>query len=125
MREQGTIEIEGREFAVRKHGFASGTWSLESGGQVLLTARKSNPFTRTFVISGHDTSAELRAGSPFTRGMVLTGRNTDCRIEPRHPFTRRATIVGSCPDPVLTCFAFWLTVVTWRRAANSSAGAGN
>ncbi len=124
MREQGAIEIAGREFTVRKHGFASGSWRLESGGRVLLTAQKSNPFTRTFVISGHDTDAEMRAVSAFSRGMSLMSRDTDCRIQPRHPFTRRATIVGRCPDPVLTCFAFWLTVITWRRATRNNAGAG-
>jgi len=122
MREQGAIEIDGRGFMIRKHGFASGTWTLESGGQVLLTARKGNPFTRTFAINGRDMDAELRAASPFSRGMVLTGRGSDARIQPRHPFTRRASIDGPCPDPLLACFAFWLSVITWRRAANNSAG---
>lgn len=126
MREQGTIEINGREFTIRKHGFASGTWSLESEGQIVLTARKKNPFTRTFMISGDDADAELRADSVFSRSMWLTGRGIDCRIQPRHPFTRRATIEGPCPDDLLTCFAFWLTVLSWRRTrrrASNSTGA--
>lgn len=121
MREQGSIEIEGSDFVVRKQGFASGIWTLESGGRVLLTARKENPFRRTLIISGHGTETQLRAASVFSRSMILNGRDIDCRIEPLHPFTRRATITGQCAEPQITCFAFWLTVVLWRRAAGNNA----
>lgn len=121
MRERGRIELGDVEYAVVKHGIASGKWTLEGAGGILLTARKHNPFTRRFGIVGAGVQADLRAPSVVSRRMELTGGGVHCRIRPQHGFTRRATIVGDCADVPLVCFAFWLTVLTWRRAANTAA----
>jgi hypothetical protein len=120
--EQGCMQIGGRNFDIRKHGFASGLWTAEIGGQPVLTARKCNPFSRTIEIAGAHTQATLQCASVFSRTMMLIGPDTHCEITPRHPFTRRAVITGRSGDIPLTCFAFWLTAVLWRRAARSNNG---
>lgn len=120
--EQGAIDIDGVRHEVAKHGVFSGQWELVCQGIRVFSARKSSPFTRTFEIRGAGTSASLRAESAMGRTMVLEGSGLACRISPAHPFTRRAGISGTCDDFRLACFAFWLTVLTWRRAASSGAG---
>ncbi len=123
--ERGTIEADGRAMTVVKHGPVSGTWTLEGQDRILYTARKPNPLTRAFSIVAEDGSiAELRACSAFSRRMMLHAPEIDFRIEPAHPFTRRASITGRCLDFPLVCFAFWLTVIIWRRAAGAN-GSGS
>lgn len=121
--EQGSFQVGGRDFDIRKHGFISGKWTAEIGGHAMMTAQKTNPFTRTIEIAGPRTNASLQSVSMFSRTMSLTGPDTNCEISPRHPFTRRAIITGRCGDIPLTCFAFWITAVLWRRAASSTDGA--
>lgn len=118
--EQGSIRIGWQNFDIRKHGFASGLWTAEIGGQAVLTAQKGNPFSRTIEITGPHIRATLQPTSVFSRTMMLVGTDTNCQIAPRHPFTRRATITGRSGDVPLTCFAFWLTTVLWRRAARNN-----
>lgn len=120
--EQGSMQIGYRNFEIRKHGLASGLWTAETGGQPVLTARKSNPFSRSIEIAGAHTKATLQSASVFSRTMMLIGPDTHCEIAGRHPFTRRAVITGSCDDVPLTCFAFWLTALLWRRASRSNSG---
>jgi hypothetical protein len=86
----------------------------------MLAGQKTNPLTRTFEISGAFGSAELRAQSAIGRTMVADGPDLSFTITPEHAFTRRATISGSWIDFKIVSFAFWLTIITWRRAANSN-----
>lgn len=89
---------------------------------ILFTAKKTSAFARTFEIAGGDLQATLHAASAFGRTMILEGGGQDLVIAPAHPFTRRATMTGRCGDFRLAAFAFWLTSLIWRRAANSSGG---
>ena len=122
MSEQGRVRIEGGPYEVIKHGFASGMWTLDEAGSSIFTAQKPNPMTRTFELSGPSGVACLKAESAFGRSMALEGGGADCSLAPDHAFTRRATIVGTWNDFRLVTFGFFLTVITWRRAANNNSG---
>ena len=55
--------------------------------------------------------------------MSLEGSGLDCSIAPDHGFTRRASITGEWSDFRVVAFAFFLTVITWKRAANNNGAA--
>lgn len=122
--EQGSLLIDGTFHEVRKLGWLSGEWELVDGVSVIAHARKPSAFTRTFELTGQAGQSVLSAQSAFGRTMELIGSDANCVIAPAHPFTRRATIEGGVRDFRIVSFAFWLTVLTWRRSANSNNGAG-
>jgi len=119
MGEQGAMTIDGKRHEVRKHGVFSGHWTLEANSTTVATARKSSAFTRSFDLATSSGGAVLRAESAFGRTMLLEGADFHAVIMPAHPFTRRASITGQIPDFRITCFAFWLAALVWRRAAQS------
>src|SRR5262249_5602425 len=90
------------------------------------SAQKSSAFTRTFEIESAHEILVLRAESAFGRSFLVE-RSGDviATIRPDHAFTRRATIdvLARKWHFSTICFAFWLVVITWRRAASSAAGA--
>ena len=119
--EQGTISLGGRDFTVCKHGWLSGQWTLENAGGTVAAATKPNPLVRSFHMEVRDLRLTIKARAPFTRSFdILSDGAVVGSICPVHAFTRRAYIeCGSeIPEPILL-FAFWLAVLTWRRAANS------
>ncbi len=125
--EQGAISIDGTVFDVCKHGIASGHWTLNQAGEELVTAQKVSAFFRTFELQDRDRTLVLRAEAAFGRSFRIDASNDlIATIVPDHAFTRRATIeihTQGCEFTTLS-FAFWLTVLTWRRAAKNNSGAG-
>lgn len=121
--ESGWIDVDGSSFAVNKQGFFSGKWELVRALRTMATAEKRSTFTRSFDIHTSSGQYTLEADSFATRTMFLRGPGGSATIEPAHVFTRRATIKGSYPDFETLCFAFWLTALTWRRAANNNTAA--
>lgn len=121
--EQGSIEVAGREFTVRKHGPLSGRWTLEREGAVEAEANKPSALFRSFEIQSGAGLFRLKAASAFTRSFeIRSGDRSVGTIRPAHAFTRRAGIECSEAVPQLVqLFAFWLTVLAWRRAANNNA----
>jgi hypothetical protein len=120
--EQGAITADGRPFEVRKHGVFSGHWTLDQGGASVASAQKSSAFTRTFEIHSAEDTLVLSAESALGRGFrVERSGETIATIRPDHAFTRRATIetLAQKWDFPTACFAFWLVVLIWRRAASS------
>lgn len=116
--EQGTIEIDGQLFEVRKHGPLSGHWTLESAGRTAVSAQKSNIVTRTFELQDLTAKCTLRAVSAFGRSFrIEKSGEAVVAIKPDHPLTRRATIqTGVSPLACTTlAFAFWLVALMWRR----------
>jgi len=105
---------------VVKQGFMSGTWMLVRNGAGIASARKPNPFMRTFAIEGVGGVCMLEARSAMGRTMLFSGPGISCEITPEHPFTRRANITGQWNDFTTVAFAFWLTSLLWRRAASNS-----
>jgi len=118
--EQGRIQCNGEFYEIVKHGPFSGYWTMERDGAVVCSAQKTSAFTRTFEISHPAGEATLKAESAMGRTMVLSGVGTEASIQPAHPFTRRATITGEWNELEHVAFAFWLTIINWRRAANNN-----
>jgi hypothetical protein len=122
--EQGRLLVDREPFRIEKDGMFSGSWRMVSEHGTLFAARKPSALSRSFEISGAGIHATLHAASAFGRTMILEGGGRQLLIAPAHPFTRRASITGTCDDFRLAAFAFWLTGLLWRRAANSSGGGG-
>lgn len=118
--ENGTIRVNGEAFEVRKQGMLSGQWALEHHGETLVTAQKETAFTRTITFTAPGGAHRLQAESMVGRSMVLTSPGSTVHIAPDHPFTRRAHLSGAGQDPRVTLFAFWLTILLWKRASNSN-----
>lgn len=122
--EQGAIATPSGSFQVHKPGMLGGVWQLELNGIVVAVAEKPNPFTRRIEIKSGEVTAVLEAESPFSRNMRLSAPDGKSGlIAPAHPFTRRATMEETGLPFDLQCFAFWLSVILWRRAANNNAAA--
>lgn len=122
--EQGWISIGTKSYQVEKQGFLSGAWQLLDGGKVVMGAQKRNALTRAFDLATPSGSYLLEADFFATRSMSLEGPSANAGIKAAHAFTRRAVINGQLPAFEITAFAFWLTALTWRRAARSHAAAG-
>ncbi|MGJ8638070.1 MAG: hypothetical protein ACSHYA_01640 [Opitutaceae bacterium] len=119
--ESGEIVLNGVEYVVEKSGFVSPVWKLLLQGQSVAEANKTSVMTRSFEIKAKTGALTLQAVSPFGRTMQLKGAGCSAMIKPNHPFTRRATISGTFADQEALLFAFWLSLLMWRRSANSSA----
>ncbi|MCA9138698.1 MAG: hypothetical protein KDB00_18130 [Planctomycetales bacterium] len=125
MGEQGSINIDGTDFQVCKHGMLSGNWTLRHNGEEVAEAQKSSAFTRTFEIDSPGGPLRLEAESVFNRSFFLrSGDQIIATMRPDHPFTRRARIeiVAQDWDFPTICFSFWLVAQMWRRAANNNGG---
>jgi hypothetical protein len=101
--------------------------ALDRHGEPVASAQQANPFTRTFEIQRNQESLILCAESAFGRSFRLQrSEEVIATIRPDHAFKRRPafeTITQTGNFPTL-CFAFWLLVLTWRRAASASSGSG-
>jgi hypothetical protein len=120
--EQGTIFLGDAEFTIRKHGPMSGHWTLEHNDRTIADAQKPSPLFRSFELQIHDLSFTVAAQSAFTRCYeICAGAQQLGTIQPVHAFTRRAYIecVPEVPE-LAQLFAFWLAVITWRRAAQNN-----
>jgi len=120
--EQGAIIADDVRLEVRKHGALSGHWTLEEGEEPIASAQKTSAFTRTFEIREGEDTLLLQAESALCRRFRLErSGEVMATIAPDHAFTRRATIEtpGEKWDFRTVCFAFWLVVLMWRRAARS------
>lgn len=120
--EQGSLLIDGQPHQVSKDGWLSGRWRLTGpDGRELMAAHKPSPFHRSFEIRGPDFHAFLAATSAFSRMMDLRTDSGRALIAPVHLFTRRAAITGAdAIDFRLVAFAFWLSVLTWRRRSRNN-----
>ena len=120
--EQGSLTFKNRFLEIKKEGLFAGEWHLLENGAVVAYARKPNLFTRRFVITFSDQEWFLEP-TGLGRSMTLRGPNNETlTIVPEHPFTRRTTIQGEGATFLQASFAFWLTILIWRRASNSSSG---
>jgi hypothetical protein len=88
---------------------------LDANSTPVASAQKSSIFTRTFELGTSSGAVILRAQSALGRTMLLEGPGFNGLIAPVHPFTRRASITGQISDFRTACFAFWLTLLLWRR----------
>ena len=135
--EQGAITADDTSFEVRKHdvgewkgikrlfglGIFSGHWTLDLDRESVASAQKSSAFTRTFEIQNAEGTLLLCAESAGARNFrVERSDEVMATISRDHALTRRATIetLAEKWDFPTICFAFWLVVLIWHRAASGS-----
>ena len=121
--EQGSILIDGVFYTIKKHGVTSCKWTIERNGEVVYTGIKPSAFRRSFQIEGMGKTYDLGPLSVFSRSMYFSCEGTVLAlISPKHAFTRKAEIEILQDDadfpPIV--FAFWLTILTWRRRQHNS-----
>ncbi len=121
LREGGRFTYEGREYLLSREGFWSGDFLLATDQEVLARAAKS-AFVRRFVVRTAERELVLEPASLLTRRFRLVENGLIVGfVLPNHPFTRACTLEfpDDLPVPVQV-FLFWLVVLMWRRAAESS-----
>lgn len=118
--ETGKINFDGNSYIVEKDGPFSGFWQLTLHGETIMSSKKPSSFYRSFEIYTQDHLLSLTAISAFGRTMQLKGEGFDVIFAPEHPFTRRTNITGLYADFLSLCFSYWLVVLMWRRAQQSS-----
>ena len=118
--EQGSIILDSNDCKI-KHRLLSGEWLLEIDDEVIATAIKPNPLTRFFEVTYEDKIVILKAESPFSQTFLIEQNEILGMIEPTHLFTRRATLRCSSSITIpIQIFLLWLTVLMWRRVANTN-----
>lgn len=124
-REQCAFECDGVRYQAFHKGFMTGSYVLSDGANTVAAAYK-RMLSRAFDVETRNHSLRLVPATMFTRGFELY--ESGCRvgeIRPNHVFTRSTTIDVhadiTVPEAV---FLFWLVMLTWRRAAASSAAVG-
>ncbi|PHR97454.1 MAG: hypothetical protein COA78_27690 [Blastopirellula sp.] len=123
LNEQGSINIDGHDLSVVKHGMLSGFWTLEHAGETILAAQKPNAFSRSFEIQQSQATWLFEAKSAFGRSFNLKDQqHTLATMRPKHIFTRSFTVETYAEQiPFATIvFCSWLMILTWRRQANNS-----
>ena len=124
-REKGVLTVAGTRYGVRREGLMSGAFVLESAGSVLARAEKTSAFVRSFIVAHAGRHYTLRARSAFLREIVLfDGPKETGSISPEGIFTRRAS--ADLPEDlplVVRIFLIWLTIILWKRDADSAAAA--
>ena len=120
--EQGRIVLGNVEYAVRKHGWLSGKWTLERNGECVVESLKPSALFRSFDVEAGTIKLTVKARSALGRSYeILANGNLAGTIQPAHAFTRRAFIDCDSSIPELVqLFSFWLAALTWKRAAKSS-----
>jgi hypothetical protein len=120
--EKGAFAVDGVQYEINREGLL-GDFVLESGAAAIARATEPSLFRRTFVISHGSREFTLRAQSPILRTfLVEEGGKRIGSIAPEGVFTRKAAVdLPGLPLPV-TLFLVWLTVLFWRRQADSSGG---
>ncbi len=122
-RERAQLTIDGRPYEVYREGLMSGAFVLASGETVLARAEKPSAVRRSFDVESGGERVTLRARSAFRRELVLlAGSQCVGGVVPDSAFTRRARaeLPSRLPLPV-DVFIIWLTVLLWKRAAQSNA----
>jgi hypothetical protein len=121
-KEGGRFVWEGGEYQLSREGLWSGSFLLQLDGRTLAEATKVSPFFRCFDVRVGERTLMLKAASVFTREFHLIANDTLVgSVAPDGFFSRQCTI--SFPDDLprpVQVFLFWLVILMWRRAAQSS-----
>ncbi|MEM8487891.1 MAG: hypothetical protein AAF564_20235 [Bacteroidota bacterium] len=121
MSEQGQILLDGLVFEVVKPTMFDGHWKLEYKDQEVASASKTTALLRVFEVSSVEAVFSVRPAFAMSNSFLIEQDGVVMgRIVPDHMFTRRATIhMDHEMQPHHVAFAFWLTVLMRRRAAQS------
>ena len=125
-RENGTVDVAGTAYQVRRTSLLKGTYILESTDNVRIAqAVRPSLGRRSFAIqygmpSG---SCTLQAASFCTRRLVLRDDSHEMgTITPAGSFTRQAQ--AELPDQMplaVQVFVLWLAVLLWKRESDAAA----
>lgn len=120
--EQCSILIDGSYFEVKKHGVASGRWSLESDNGLHCTAKKISFWKRSFEIESPMGLLLLCSNGALKRSFFigLDGK-VIATIHPKHAFSRHLEmdiLIEDYDFPTMA-LSFWLVILTWRRQQGS------
>ncbi len=122
LKEEGTILLNNTTFTVQKNGLFKGQWSLLKEGQEIASAIKTAALFRAFEVKTSTGDYEVIAESSMKRSFLIKNKNKVIgSITPNSAFTRKARIEMEVndSDAQLVVFAFWLTIMMWRRASRS------
>ncbi len=122
MRERGVLQAAGVEYVMSRKGWWKPEYRLEHGGVMDATAAQLSAFRRRWRICGAPHELELRCVSSWGRQFgVFAGGPQVGRIF-RESWWRYHSVIDLpewIPVPV-QAFVFWVVMLNWRRAAQSS-----
>ncbi len=122
LRERGVLQCGGTEYVLARQGWWTPSYRLEHGGATDATAVQLNWFRRRWRICGARHEMELRCVSFWGREFgVFAGGPQVGRIA-RESWWKYHSVI-ELPEWVplpMQAFIFWIVVLTWRRAAQSS-----
>lgn len=120
--QRGEIELSGRTLTIDRDGVA-GAWRLHAGPRVLATAERPSILRRRWIIRPTDgPPLELMPTSGSIRNVTLRRAGIPIGSISRTSLLRRTARID-LPEELgieVTLFAFWLTGLLWRRAAQAS-----
>ena len=122
LREGGGLRFCDSIYRIYRQGMFSGSFILETNGQITAYAEKPSVLHRSFTVHHAGKTYILEAESAFRRKFVL--RNADSvtgSISPEKACARDARIdlPTELPLPV-RLFMVWLTLLLWKRDADSA-----
>ena len=125
--ENGTLSINGQSCRAYREGVLSGDFFLEYEGQTIARAQKPSAFLNAFNIEYSDRGYSLKKESLIGRSFVLIEGDLEVgSIRPQGLLSRKANVSlpADIPLPV-RAFVIWLTILMWKREANSHATAAS
>jgi hypothetical protein len=125
-REKGVLTIAGKAYRVHRERLLSGAFVMELEGTILARATKPSMWSRRMVVESGGTQFTLRPRSSFSRTFRLYRDDVQVgMLAPAGCFTRRMEV--ELPQSLtlpLQVFVVWLTLLSWKREANSAASSG-
>lgn len=121
--ERGAIALDGEELEIVREGFWNPKFHLERARERMATARATGTFRRGFAITHGDEEYRLDPSSWLGRAHLLTRRGRALgQIRTLGFLARRFEIdIDDELAPELRLFAFWLVLLSMRRAAAAAA----
>jgi hypothetical protein len=122
-RERGSVTVGDRTYRIYRDGML-GPFIMEApDGSVTAMATKPSAFSSAFVVSDDQQTYELKIAALFRRTFdIYVGDRHIGAIVPDNFLGRRATLqfTGEAPPAAMQVFLTWLTLLSWKRAADSS-----
>ena len=125
-REKGEILVEGHTNELSREGLMSGSFTMESNGDLFAEANKISAWKNTFNVRFSDDEFVLKKRSSLRSEMNLYHNNMRVGSIRREGLLSRTALID-LPDPLplaAKLFIFWLTLIIWRREGAAAGGGG-